>query len=216
MFSPDKMYITALFHPPCFFFPLRAHYPSSQANPSTMQGDDANDYQRVSNEARDGATTSNGYDAARSHDASWTEASSRVSSLDSGSRPQAPYSAVPDVSDEEDGADTNPAPSTDPRERASATTLVNGSRNDGKNDASSEVLTDSGEARWMPFYLRRVFLVGFAVVFILMVVALEVLYFVSVRDGGLATVEERLHYLWTYGPTLGGFVMQVLFVGSMN
>lgn len=191
-----------------------------------MHGDDANDYQRVSNEARDGATTSNGNDAARSHDASWSEASSRVNSLDSGSRPQAPYSAVPDVSDEEDcyddgvigrvqqqqpgdGADTNPG------ERASATTLVNGSRNDGKNDGSSEVLTDepstSGEPTWMPFYLRRVFLLGFAVVFVLMIVALEVLYFFSVRDGGLATVEERLHYLWTYGPTFGGFVLQVLF-----
>ncbi|KAB2569610.1 hypothetical protein BFW01_g12268 [Lasiodiplodia theobromae] len=177
-----------------------------------MHGDDASDYQRVSNEARNGATSRNGYDAAPSHAASWSEASSRVSSLDSGSRPQAPYSAVPDVSDEEDGYDDDgvareqqqqrdDAPSRDPGERASATTLVN----DGKNDAPSEVLTDeastSGEPTWMPFYLRRVFLLGFAVVFILMIVALEVLYFFSVRDGGLATVEESLHYLWTYGPT---------------
>lgn len=187
-----------------------------------MHGDDASDYQRVSNEARNGATSRNGYDAAPSHAASWSEASSRVSSLDSGSRPQAPYSAVPDVSDEEDGYDDDgvareqqqqrdDAPSRDPGERASATTLVN----DGKNDAPSEVLTDeastSGEPTWMPFYLRRVFLLGFAVVFILMIVALEVLYFFSVRDGGLATVEESLHYLWTYGPTFGGFVLRVLF-----
>ncbi|OJD37604.1 uncharacterized protein BKCO1_6000201 [Diplodia corticola] len=82
-----------------------------------------------------------------------------------------------------------------------------------KNDALCEMArlsTDGGDddaaranqpPKWMPFHLRRPFLVGFAVVWVLMIVALEVLYFVSERDGGIATVDEGLHYLWTYGPT---------------
>jgi len=30
---------------------------------------------------------------------------------------------------------------------------------------------------------------------------LEVIYRISVRDDGLATVNRNQHYLWTYGPT---------------
>ncbi|KAI0549248.1 hypothetical protein F4679DRAFT_547958 [Xylaria curta] len=62
---------------------------------------------------------------------------------------------------------------------------------------------DSANLRlcWRPFYLRRLVLLGFISVFILIIVAIEALLAVSNRDQGLATSSPSKHYLWTYGPT---------------
>jgi hypothetical protein len=54
---------------------------------------------------------------------------------------------------------------------------------------------------WVPWSLRRSVLVGHGVLFVVLILALEVLNRVSQRKQGLATSSERLHYLWTYGPT---------------
>lgn len=53
------------------------------------------------------------------------------------------------------------------------------------------------------FYFSRLFLVGIATTFVLMIVVLELLNLFSKRNKGLAPVDERNHYLWTYGPTFG-------------
>jgi hypothetical protein len=64
-------------------------------------------------------------------------------------------------------------------------------------DAQSELMG------LQPFYLSRYFLAGQATLSVLLVVALEILNHLSNRDQGLATVAATMHYLWTYGPTLG-------------
>lgn len=66
-----------------------------------------------------------------------------------------------------------------------------------------EGILRSDTPKWAPFYVRPPFLLGQAIVFILVITALEVLYHVSEKNQGLATVPQNLHYLWTYGPTFG-------------
>lgn len=56
---------------------------------------------------------------------------------------------------------------------------------------------------WTPFYLRRMTLLGFALVYVMLLVALVVLGAFDQRNQGLATSKSSRHYLWTYGPTAG-------------
>ncbi|KAK8094911.1 hypothetical protein PG997_001596 [Apiospora hydei] len=64
-----------------------------------------------------------------------------------------------------------------------------------------ELPSETASLRWRPVYLRRRTLWGFLSVFILILVALEVLLFVSDKNNGIATSTSDKHYLWTYGPT---------------
>ncbi|RWA12428.1 hypothetical protein EKO27_g2681 [Xylaria grammica] len=61
--------------------------------------------------------------------------------------------------------------------------------------------TNSPYLGWRPFYLRRFVLLGFILVFILIIVTIEALLAISTRDQGLVTTTSSKHYLWTYGPT---------------
>lgn len=54
---------------------------------------------------------------------------------------------------------------------------------------------------WTPVSLHRMVLLGYAVLFIVIIVALEVLNYLSNRNQGLATVSENLYYLWKFGLT---------------
>lgn len=54
-----------------------------------------------------------------------------------------------------------------------------------------------------PWVLNRLFLLGLMLVFLSLIVALEVLYYVSNHNHGISTSTESKHYLWTYGPTAG-------------
>ena len=56
---------------------------------------------------------------------------------------------------------------------------------------------------WTPLVLKRKVLLGFASVFLMMIIALEILFLFSNRNNGLATTDSGKHYLWTYGPTAG-------------
>jgi len=56
---------------------------------------------------------------------------------------------------------------------------------------------------WKWTYLDRFSLGGLAVLSILFIAALEFLNYLSNRDQGFAAAAEGMHYLWTYGPTLG-------------
>jgi hypothetical protein len=58
---------------------------------------------------------------------------------------------------------------------------------------------------WTPWPLEKIVLAGFAACFVLLAVVLAALFGVSERNQGLASSEEKLHYLWTYGPTAGRF-----------
>lgn len=61
--------------------------------------------------------------------------------------------------------------------------------------------TAASKSKWRPKYLRRRVLAGFNVVFLLMIVALELLSLLSNRNDGIAKGFNKDHYLWTYGPT---------------
>ncbi|KUJ19489.1 uncharacterized protein LY89DRAFT_773942 [Mollisia scopiformis] len=54
---------------------------------------------------------------------------------------------------------------------------------------------------WLPIYLHRYYLFCLAVIFMIMIVALEILHYLSTHNHGLATTTGNEHYLWTYGPT---------------
>jgi len=53
----------------------------------------------------------------------------------------------------------------------------------------------------IPWTLRKASLLGFIISLIILVVVLEVLYYLSSKHQGLATSGENIYYLWKYGPT---------------
>jgi hypothetical protein len=57
--------------------------------------------------------------------------------------------------------------------------------------------------RWRPKSLRKRTLLLFAVVFAALAITLGALYSYSNSNQGICSVDLRLHYLWTYAPTLG-------------
>lgn len=56
---------------------------------------------------------------------------------------------------------------------------------------------------WSPLFLRRTVLSGLVAFLIALMIAIAALFGVSNRDGGLASADQRLYYLWVYGPTAG-------------
>ena len=66
-----------------------------------------------------------------------------------------------------------------------------------------------GEERsmWNPFWLWRTTLVGFILVFVLLVIALIILYLFSNLHQGLSTQISRKHYGWTYVITADGLIL---------
>ncbi|KAK2757300.1 hypothetical protein FQN54_004814 [Arachnomyces sp. PD_36] len=65
------------------------------------------------------------------------------------------------------------------------------------DDGSEEPLPQM----WTPFVLRRRVLLGFAFLFLVMIIALEVILLYTNRNNGLTTSDPKKHYFWTYGPT---------------
>ena len=68
-----------------------------------------------------------------------------------------------------------------------------------------EIESDEGRARsmWTPFWLWRTTLIGFVLVFVLLLTALIILYHLSNLYHGLSTQIPSNHYSWNYGPTAG-------------
>ncbi|KAJ2988951.1 hypothetical protein NUW58_g3715 [Xylaria curta] len=61
--------------------------------------------------------------------------------------------------------------------------------------------SDKVSLPWRPFYLRRTVLLSFAILFILIIAAIETLRAISNKNNGIATSTSTLAFLWTYGPT---------------
>lgn len=61
----------------------------------------------------------------------------------------------------------------------------------------------SGMQGWTPFFRRRPVLVGFAILFLGLMIVLATLYGYSQAHQGLSSANQNDHYLWTYGPTAG-------------
>jgi hypothetical protein len=68
---------------------------------------------------------------------------------------------------------------------------------------SSSDITIPLSASWTPVFLHLGFFVCCAILFISMIIVLEVLYWLSERDHGLAGSSQDRHYFWTYGPAAG-------------
>lgn len=56
-------------------------------------------------------------------------------------------------------------------------------------------------APWLPFYLRRTTSLLFLAIFAIMIVILETLFILSVRNSGLSAGTASMRYLWSYGTT---------------
>jgi len=76
---------------------------------------------------------------------------------------------------------------------------------DSQTSADVRIAKATAANRPVSFYLRRCFLLEMAVLSVVLIAALEILNFLSNRDQGFITAKARMHYLWTYGPTLGEF-----------
>ncbi|RYC56490.1 hypothetical protein CHU98_g9719, partial [Xylaria longipes] len=66
-----------------------------------------------------------------------------------------------------------------------------------KSNAASQSLPPK---HWKPAYLEKRRLVIFPVIFLISIVAIQVLIHISQSNHGLATSSRNLHYLWTFGP----------------
>lgn len=60
-----------------------------------------------------------------------------------------------------------------------------------------------GRSMWDPFWLWRTTLIGFMLVFLLLLILSIVLHHFSNLHHGLSTQISTNHYSWTYGPTAG-------------
>lgn len=58
---------------------------------------------------------------------------------------------------------------------------------------------------WTPFYLQPATLIGFVVVYLVLLLALVILAVADAKRNGIATAKSSEHYLWTYGPTAGRY-----------
>jgi hypothetical protein len=59
------------------------------------------------------------------------------------------------------------------------------------------------DTKCIPWTLHRVHLGGLFIFLLSLIVALQIVYWHSVANQGLATATENAHYFWTYGPTAG-------------
>lgn len=74
------------------------------------------------------------------------------------------------------------------------------------NDLQRPALDQSADRThpmWTDVYFRPLFLISLSVLLILMIAALEFLYYISQHNQGLVNASEDMHYIWTYGPTFG-------------
>lgn len=58
---------------------------------------------------------------------------------------------------------------------------------------------------WTSTYLQRPALLGFAITFLCLLLAVITLAIVDAKQDGIANAKSSEHYLWTYGPTAGAF-----------
>lgn len=56
---------------------------------------------------------------------------------------------------------------------------------------------------WTSTYLQNATLIGFAIVFLCLLLAVIALAVVDAKQDGIANAKSSEHYLWTYGPTAG-------------
>lgn len=73
------------------------------------------------------------------------------------------------------------------------------------NDSGQNMVQQTEEVPngWRPRYIRKRVLAGFVISFLLLAVAIVVLYVFSRKQNGLTAANESLYYLWMFSPTIG-------------
>ncbi|KAK0648426.1 hypothetical protein B0T16DRAFT_506731 [Cercophora newfieldiana] len=66
--------------------------------------------------------------------------------------------------------------------------------------------------RWRPGYLRKSILVSFLCIFLVLLAAVETIFFVSESRNGLEEANESLSWLWTFSPTIAMTVLASLWL----
>lgn len=74
---------------------------------------------------------------------------------------------------------------------------------DAAKPETNEGLTVEELKPWAPFYLQKMALAGFVLVYVALLAAMVVLGVFDEKNQGLATSNSSRHYLWQYGPTAG-------------
>ena len=69
---------------------------------------------------------------------------------------------------------------------------------------------------WVPIALNRRTLTAFSSTFVVIIIALAVLYNYSNTHNGLGNSNQKLHYFWTFGPTAGIFTIRYMHSDSKN
>lgn len=67
-------------------------------------------------------------------------------------------------------------------------------------ESQDPTLQQSG---WTSTYLKKTTLLGFAVIFLCLLLGVIALAVVDAKQDGIANAKSSEHYLWTYGPTAG-------------
>ena len=99
-----------------------------------------------------------------------------------------------------------PPPQTDPDPAAQqldpAVSVASHERGEEKHSSGTGTACH-GAHLWTPVELHLITVMSFVALYGVLIVALLVMLVVDRRNLGLATSRFSLHYLWTYGPTLG-------------
>lgn len=72
---------------------------------------------------------------------------------------------------------------------------------DGQHCNEVEDVRIGAANSWVPHALKRTSLLAFLIAYLLLIIALAVLFDYSNKHNGIVSSQENLHYLWTYGPT---------------
>lgn len=90
---------------------------------------------------------------------------------------------------------------TEPLDRGSLETEPMLEADDYRSDKCLRKLGPSES--WCPKMLQKKYLGGFIFGFVTIILIITILFCYSNAHNGLATANQDLHYVWTYGPTAG-------------
>lgn len=71
------------------------------------------------------------------------------------------------------------------------------------DDTVAALSSTKNHTGWTPFYLRTTTLVGFIILYIVLLLMVVALAAADAKHNGISTAKNSEHYLWSFGPTAG-------------
>lgn len=107
-----------------------------------------------------------------------------------------------EAADETEPLAAGAAPTT-PLETLRTFTEIENARKNVAKAAFAEIEKSENSVRqlWAPFVLRPAAILLFIGAFTISLICISVLFIISNRQNGIASVNSNYYYLWTYGPT---------------